>query len=244
MRDQLLDLVSHTHDLGCIDFIKITGNDDSTNITGLASDKSVVINANFIDTVPDFNGTFGMPNLSNLKSLLNIAEYGNEGQITVKRQDRKEELNAPVGLYFQNKSNDFNNDYRFMVSEVVNDALANVSFKGATWNVEFNPSEINLQRLKMQSQAIPEADFFTVSTEDNNLVFSIGDHSTHAGSFVFQANITGNIAGGWKYPIRQVINILSLAGDKTMYISDMGATKITVNSGIASYDYILPAQSK
>ena len=244
MRDELLDLVSHTHDLGCIDFIKITGNNDSTNITGLAADKSVVINANFNSAVKDFNGTFGMPNLSNLKSLLNIAEYGNEGQITVKRQDRKEELNAPVGLYFQNKSNDFNNDYRFMVSEVVNDALANVSFKGATWNVEFNPSEINLQRLKMQSQAIPEADFFTVSTVDGNLLFSIGDHSTHAGSFVFQENVDGEINGGWKYPIRQVINILSLSGDKTMFISDQGAAKITVNSGIASYDYILPAQSK
>jgi hypothetical protein len=185
-----------------------------------------------------------MPNLSNLKSLLNIAEYGNEGQITVKRQDRNEEKNAPVGLYFQNKNDDFNNDYRFMVSEVVNDALANVNFKGATWNVEFVPSEINIQRLKMQAQAIPEADFFTVSTDGKNLVFSIGDHSTHAGSFVFASGITGNIAGAWKYPIRQVINILSLVGDKTMFISDMGAAKITVNSGIASYDYILPAQSK
>jgi len=244
MRDELLDLVSHTHDLGCIDFIKITGNDTGTNISGLASDKSVVIDANFNSTVSDFNGTFGMPNLSNLKSLLSITEYNTDGKITVKRQDRKEEKDAPVGLYFQNKNDDFNNDYRFMVSEVVNDALANINFKGATWNVEFNPSEINLQRLKMQSQAIPEADFFTVTTDNGNLIFSIGDHSTHAGSFVFQNGVTGEIKGNWKYPIRQVINILSLAGDKTMYISDMGAAKIAVNSGIASYNYILPAQSK
>ena len=244
MRDELLDLVSHTHDLGCIDFIKITGSNEKTAIAGLASDKSVVINANFNTVVSDFNGTFGMPNLSNLKSLLSITEYGNEGQITVKRQDRNDEKDAPVGLYFQNANDDFNNDYRFMVSEVVNDALANVNFKGATWNVEFNPSEINLQRLKMQSQVMPEADFFSVSTQEGNLIFSIGDHSTHAGSFVFHADVTGDIKGGWKYPIRQVINILSLAGDKTMFISDMGAAKITVNSGIASYDYILPAQSK
>ena len=244
MRDELLDLVSHTHDLGCIDFIKITGSDDKTDIAGLASDKSVVINANFNTPVTDFSGTFGMPNLSNLKSLLNISEYGSDAKITVKRQDRKEEKDAPVGLYFQNKNDDFNNDYRFMVSEVVNDALANVNFKGATWNVEFNPNDLDLQRLKMQSQAIPEADFFSVKTEDGNLVFSIGDHSTHAGSFVFHTGVEGDINGGWKYPIRQVINILSLAGDKSMYISDMGAMKITVNSGIASYDYILPAQSK
>jgi hypothetical protein len=244
MRDQLLDLVSHIHDLGCIDFIKITGSDDKTDISGLASDKSVVINANFNSPVKDFSGTFGMRNLSNLKGLLNIAEYGAEGQITVKRQDRNNEKDAPVGLYFQNKNNDFNNDYRFMVSEVVNDALANVNFKGATWNIEFNPSDLDLQRLKMQSQVIPEEDYFTVSTVEGDLIFSIGNHSTHAGSFVFHANVNGEIKGNWKYPIRQVINILSLSGNKTMYISDMGAAKITVNSGIASYDYILPAQSK
>ena len=72
MRDQLLDLVSHTHDLGCIDFIKITGEEDNTYITGLASDNSVVINANFNAPVKEFKGTFGMPSLSNLKNLLNI----------------------------------------------------------------------------------------------------------------------------------------------------------------------------
>jgi len=244
MRDQLLDLVSHTHDLGCIDFIKITGSDSNTSIAGLASDKSVVIDAKFNTPVSEFNGTFGMPNLSNLKSLLNISEYDNDGIISVKRQDRKEEKNAPVGLYFQNKNDDFSNDYRFMVSEVVNDALANVNFKGAPWDVEIKPNDLNLQRLKMQAQAIPEADFFIVSTNDNDLVFSVGDHSTHAGSFVFHSNVTGNITNEWKYPIRQVINILSLVGNKNMYISDMGAMKITVDSGIASYDYILPAQSK
>jgi hypothetical protein len=244
MRDQLLDLVSHTHDLGCIDFIKITGSDTSTGISGLASDKSVVIDASFNAPVSDFNGTFGMPNLSNLKSLLSISEYDNDGQISVKRQNRKEEKDAPVGLYFQNATDDFNNDYRFMVSEVVNDALANVNFKGATWNVEFKPNNLNLQRLKMQAQAIPEVDFFTVSTDDGNLIFSVGDHSTHAGSFVFHMDISGTINNVWKYPIKQVISILSLTGDKKMYISDMGAMKITVNSGIASYNYILPAQSK
>jgi hypothetical protein len=33
-------------------------------------------------------------------------------------------------------------------------------------------------------------------------------------------------------------------GDKTMRISDDGAMQITVKSGIAEYNYILPAQSK
>ena len=44
--------------------------------------------------------------------------------------------------------------------------------------------------------------------------------------------------------MKQVISILDLTGDKVMRISDDGATQITVNSGIAEYNYILPAQRK
>jgi len=36
MRDHLLDLVSHTLDLGCIEQVKIVGTDKETNISGLA----------------------------------------------------------------------------------------------------------------------------------------------------------------------------------------------------------------
>jgi hypothetical protein len=37
---------------------------------------------------------------------------------------------------------------------------------------------------------------------------------------------------------------MSLAGDKIVRISDDGAAMITVDSGLAVYNYILPAQSK
>ncbi len=38
MRDCLLDLVQHTYDLGCIDLIKIVGDENTTQIEGLAED--------------------------------------------------------------------------------------------------------------------------------------------------------------------------------------------------------------
>jgi hypothetical protein len=41
-----------------------------------------------------------------------------------------------------------------------------------------------------------------------------------------------------------VISILDLTGDKVMKISDDGAAQITVDSGLATYTYIIPAQSK
>jgi hypothetical protein len=75
-------------------------------------------------------------------------------------------------------------------------------------------------------------------------VFSFGDASTHAGSFTFEAGVVGKLKQTWSWPVNQVMSILNLAGDKTVRIADVGAMQITVDSGIAEYNYILPAQSK
>ena len=72
MRDCLNDLVQHTVDLGCIDLIKIVGTDASTQIEGMAEDLSVVVRGEYKNPLADFIGTFGMPNLSKLKILLNL----------------------------------------------------------------------------------------------------------------------------------------------------------------------------
>jgi hypothetical protein len=243
MRDHLLDLVEHTFDLGCIDLIKITGTDKETSIDGLAEDKSVVVQAKYHTPVAEFIGTFGMPNLSKLKILLNLSEYREDAQLTVSRQTRNE-VDSPVGLHFENKAGDFKNDYRFMVSEIVEEKLKQFKMKPVTWNVEFQPTVSGIQRLKMQSQANAEEVTFMAKTDGTDLKFYFGDHSTHAGNFVFHPGMTGKLSRPWLWPVKQFISIMDLTGDKTVRISDEGAAKITVDSGIAVYDYILPAQTK
>jgi hypothetical protein len=61
---------------------------------------------------------------------------------------------------------------------------------------------------------------------------------------VFHPDVGGTLRRTWSWPVSQVQSILALTGDKTMRISDDGAAQITVDSGIAVYNYILPAQSK
>ena len=243
MRDYLLDLVSHTYDLGCIDLIKITGTDTETLIDGMAEDRSVVVQGKFLLPVPEFLGTFGMPNLSKLKILLNIQEYRENAVISVTKQTRNGE-DIPAGLHFQNVTGDFKNDYRFMTTEIVAEKLKTAKFKGANWNIEFEPANNNILRLKMQSQANAEEPNFQVKTDKSDLKFSFGDHSTHAGEFVFHSGITGVLKNTLAWPKAQFISILDLTGDKIVRISDDGAAQITVNSGIAEYNYILPAQRK
>ena len=57
--------------------------------------------------------------------------------------------------------------------------------------------------------------------------------------FVFQAGVTGNLVKPWMWPVKQFIGIMDLVGDKTVRISDAGATEITVDSGMATYRYLL-----
>ena len=243
MRDHLLDLVEHSYDLGCIDLIKITGTDTETTVDGLAEDKSVVVKARFHTPVAEFIGTFGMPNLAKLKTLLRIPEYTENAEITVRRQERNG-TEAPVGLHFRNAAGDFQNDYRFMVSEIVNEKLKTVKMRDVNWTLEFEPTVASIMRMKMQAQANAEETTFQTRTEDGHLKFLFGDHSTHAGDFVFQHDVGGRLTKTWSWPVAQFISIMNLNGDKRIQISDEGATKITVDSGIAVYEYILPAQSK
>lgn len=243
MKDILHDIVSNTYGLGIIDLIKIIGTDSETAIESIAEDRSVIVQAKLKGVVPEFIGTFGMPNLSKLNTILNIPEYSKDAQITLTTQDKNGEK-IPSGLHFENKAGDFKNDYRFMSQEVVSDKLKSVSFKGAKWNVTFQPSAASIMRLKFQANANSEETTFTAKTEGNNLKFFFGDHSSHAGNFVFQDHISGSLTKEWAWPISVVISILNLTGDKTMYISDDGAAQITLDSGIAIYNYILPAQRK
>jgi len=240
MKDHLLDLVQHTFDLGCIDLIKVTGTDADTVINGVAEDKSVILEAHFANPVADFMGTFGMPNLGKLKTLLNLQEYREDAKLTITRRATGE----PDGINFENKAGDFRNNYRFMASEIVNDKLKTLKFKGVNWHITFEPTVAAIQRLKMQAQANSEEPNFQVKTDNKNLKFFFGDHSTHSGNFVFQSDVTGTLKHSWSWPVAQVTSILGLTGDKTMKISDDGCMQITVDSGMAVYNYILPAQTK
>jgi hypothetical protein len=131
-----------------------------------------------------------------------------------------------------------------MNQDIINEKLKTVKFKGASWEVEFQPTVAAIQRLKYQAAAHTEETTFQVKTDNDNLVFSFGDASTHAGSFVFHSGITGKLKQSWAWPVSQIQSILGLSGDVTMRISDAGALQITVNSGLAEYNYILPAQAK
>ena len=243
MKDILQDLVAHTLPLEVINFLKITSSDTETEIHSISVEKTVILIAKTHEPIAEFSDTFGMPNLNKLDIHLKCPEYKENSTITV-GYDTKEGGKVISSLHFENEAGDFQNNYRFMSKELVNSKLSSVKFKGATWNVEFVPNVNSITRLKLQANAHSEESSYQVSTNENGLVFSFGDSSTHEGSFIFESNITGKLKQVWSWPIKETLSILGLDGDMTMRISDEGVMQITIDSGIATYNYILPAQTK
>jgi hypothetical protein len=242
MKDTLLDIISHTHSLGFIKMLKITS-DNSTVIESMTETRSVVMTATTHVVVKEFKGIFGMPDLHKLAFHLKNPEYKENAKIEVKTESRAEGV-IPTHMYFENESGDFSNEYRFMKQSIIEDKLKSARYKGSAWTIVFEPTVASIQRLSLMSNAHNEETVFQVKTENKNLNFYFGDLNTHAGQFTFQSGITGKLTHTWAWPILETLKILELAGDKTMSFNDQGAMKISVDSGLALYEYILPAQQK
>ena len=66
MIDILKDIVKHTHGLGFLDLVKITGDDKETAIDSMAEDRSVILQGSFHKPQTEMTGTFGMPQMGKL----------------------------------------------------------------------------------------------------------------------------------------------------------------------------------
>tara|TARA_Y100001949_G_scaffold176642_1_gene191131 strand:- start:3944 stop:4678 length:735 start_codon:yes stop_codon:yes gene_type:complete len=244
MKDTLLDIVKHTHALGFLNLVKIVSDDKESTIESMADDRSVIMKGKFHKPI-GIDGTFGMPQLNKLDILLKVPEYKDGATITVSTR-AKEGKDYPTGLHFENANGDFKNDYRFMNAEIIEEKLKTVKFRGVNWDIEFEPSMAAVTRLTYQVQANSEETSFVAKTDGTDLKFYFGDHSTHAGEFIFQPGVSGTLDKNWAWPVAQVLQILKLAESSTvkMHISNEGALQLTVDSGIGEYQFILPAQSK
>jgi hypothetical protein len=245
MIDILKDIVKHTHGLGFLDLVKITGDDKETTIDSMAEDRSVILQGSFHKPQPEMTGTFGMPQMGKLDIHLKCPEYKEKANITVLSGERNG-ATVPTGIHFENEKGDFKNDYRFMNAEIINEKLKTVKFKGVKWDVEIEPSVASVQRFNFQATANTEHNSFVVRTEDGNLVFTFGDQASHGGEFTFATDVEGTLNKGWSWPVGQVLQILKLSDSAkvTLHFSNEGAMMVTVDSGLGKYQYIIPAQAQ
>tara|TARA_B110001454_G_scaffold167764_1_gene157799 strand:- start:94 stop:840 length:747 start_codon:yes stop_codon:yes gene_type:complete len=248
MKDILLDLVDHTAGLGFIENVKVTGTDAETTFEAMDPDRTVILNAKAHNPIPEFIGEFGMGNLGFLNGIVNLDSYKvDEAIINVNNRERNGEQ-VLDSLTFEDQYGN-TDQYRFMSKEVVDQQLKTVKFRGVNWDVSFEPSKQSVQELAQIANIYVNIEpTFSVRTENGNVVIGVGtdDGSGHVGKRIFARNITGELKQHWSWPLHQVLAILKLgmSGACVMNISDQGALQIAIDSGLATYDYILPAMNK
>lgn len=240
MKDYLRDIVGHTHDLGCVDLVKIVGTTEKTDIVAQMNSQLGMIIGHFHNPVPEFVGTFGMPNLAKLKILLNLEEYKENSQLSIIY-----DKNVLDGIDFTNAGGDFKNSYRFMASNIISAKVQTPKMVNSTWHiVDMEPTVPAIQRMRYQAQAHSEDQHFQVQSNNNDLIFKFGDPSSHSGWYTFQSNTNGKLKRSWLYPTTLFINVLSMNGDKRISFSDDGVARIVVDSGLANYEFYIVGHTK
>ncbi len=246
LKDVLLDVVKHTNGLGFIEAAKIEGTAEVTNISAMDVDRSVMLYGQLHNTVPEFEGTFGAANLGFLNWLLNWEYLNDDGSsLSVVRKERNG-VDQPEEIEFKGLAGS-PWYYRFMSGALVEEQLRTVRFRGADWDVEFQPSQKSIQLFNNAAQGIMQFEpYFSLATTDSNLTLGFGTgENSHRGHLIFASNIQGKLPTEFHWPIAQVMAILKLAstGNCKISIANVGALQITLDSGIGIYNYVLPAKS-
>ena len=238
-KDVLQDIIQYTYGLGIIDLVKIIGTPKETIINAVADNRTVIMTSKFKNPITEFANTFGLPNLGKLKLILGFTdEYTDGSKIEVVQQN-----GAPSSIHFENKTGDFINDYRLMSKALVDERIKDTAFKGASWSVKFDASIVGIQRLKKQFSVHSEETSFTTTTSNGNLVVDFGDPATHHSNFVFHAGLTGTQRGKLVWPVKEFLAIMDLPGTKSVSIAE-GVMGVSIDSGMADYDYYILALAK
>lgn len=263
MLNHLRDLMKHTSGLG-IEAIKVTGDEaGKIKIEGMDTNKTVVLKGSFKKELPDLKGTCGFSRLDILHKLVNI--YKEDGDnIEIVRQDKNfsvqvEDNGEPVfdnegnPLYekieeevidrfcFSRQSPKMLNPYRVLDRRMIPEQY---NFVGADWDVEFKPTKTAIDMLGVQA-ILGEEDFFGVKIEDKTLYLTLGDQGAEA-IVEFANNVEGELTRPWVWGVAPVLSILKFSenAECSMSFLDKGALQISLKTGLAEYNYIMPAKAR
>ena len=238
MKDILKDIIEHTLPTKS-PIIKVSGTDTETNISSISEDRFVVTNAKLKTPLPELKGVFGISALSTLLSIVKTDDEYEEGSKIVITSEDKDGVSTPSTIYFKSKDGDFENTFRLVSKSFAEEAVPVMVFKGATWNVDFIPTNLGISRLKKQANIYKDEEVFSIFSENNSLIITFGLPSSHTGRFVFHTGVTGNLGKALNIPVQSFISVMDLVGDKRVYITSQGAIRVTLDSGLADYEYFI-----
>ena len=246
IKDIFKDVLRHSHALGFIEMVKISGDESSTTIEAMDADKTVILQGKLHNPVADFiDQTVGLSRMSVLDGYLKFPGFGDEGaKVEIETQSRNGE-DIPVEISFESAEG-HSGSYRFMLADVINQQLKTVKMKEIPWDVTIVPTQKNLKDLGYFNGVLGGFEpVFSPTTENGALYFNIGEGAGDKGKLPINNNVDGDLSGNSKWEIDKALSILRLSDSAncTVSFSNAGAMQIVIDSGLGEYTYILPAKS-
>lgn len=245
IKDTLKDVIKHTHSLGIFEMVKITGTLEETKIETVDAEKTVIFKGKTHNPVADFvDATVGLSRMSVLDGYLKYPGFDDEAATVAVVSQKRNEVDVPVEVKFVSQEGTDAN-YRFMLADVVNQQLKDITFKGAEFDINIVPTAKNLKDLGYFNSVLGAYEStFMPKTDGNKLYFHIGDGVSDRTKILIAEGVDGETKNEFRWPLDIVLKILRL-GDSAgvvLSINNKGLLQIKVDSGMGEYTYLLPAK--
>jgi hypothetical protein len=244
MREVLADVLKHATSLGFLDTIKITGTNDSTTFESMTEKQEIVFKAYLKEPIVDFEGEFGMTNLSVIKGLTDFSSFKADGASVSVKREKRQGREIPVELIFSDAEGR-TACYRFTPPDLVPNQPRLPPVK---WDVTFKPQKAKIQELQQLSGIFSVIDpVFNVKTVEDELRFYIGDENSanHRTYVVMEKPCNGKMDRTLPWTIPHLMSVLKLFNDSSnaeISIISRGFMRVTFETAHANYDIMLPAK--
>lgn len=244
--DNVKDILKHTNNLSFLEMVKLSGTDAGTTVESISTDKSIVMFGKLNNEIEDLkDNSIGLSRMGILSGYVSFPAFSEkDASVKIVKQPRNG-ADVPAEITFDS-GHGHQSNYRFMSKEIVDEQIKMPVFKGANYDLEYEPTQKNLQDLTYFSGILSsyESTFSTVC-KDSKLYFSIGSSSSDRALVPIADNVTCKISTNWKWPLSSILSILKLSGTEkcTMFISNQGLLKIELVSGLGTYTYYIPAKA-
>lgn len=245
LTDILADVLAHTHGLGFIEMVKITGDANETKIEAMNDARSVIMYSKLKTPYAGFEGTIGLARMGVLSGYLKFPPFQDPAaKVEIGTRD-KGGVQVPAEVRFS-ATGGHASTYRFMSKEVVDEQIKVPTFRGLAWDVVLTPEAGSLKDLSYFAGILGSYEpTFSAKTEGTDFNLYIGSDSTDRVKVPFAKNVSGSLQGRWSWPLVETLAILKLANAAdtcVMSFAEKGALKIDISSPVADYEYILPAR--
>lgn len=244
MREVLVDVLKHATALGFLDTIKVTGTKESTTFESMTEKQEIVFKAYLKNPIEEFEGEFGMTNLSVIKGLTDFAAFKAEGATTSVKREKRQGREIPVELTFAD-ADGRTGTYRFTPPELIPNQPRLPPVK---WDVTFKPQRAKILELQQLSGIFSAIDpVFNVKTVDDELRFYLGDEKSanHRTYVVMEKPCAGKLDRTLPWTVPHLLSVLKLFNDSSnaeISIISRGFMLVTFETPHANYELMLPAK--